>query len=141
MASISHLVRISGSPNSVFGALTDNDLIGQWFTDTTCKAWRKGESVCWFGDTVMTISELTPGRAIGFQVRSGSGWEGTHIRFELEPAADRTLVRFDQTGWQEVTDHFRDCSMSWAYFLESLRLYLETGTGTPERSAPACEST
>ena len=41
-------------------------------------------------------------------------------------------VRFDHLGWAEVTDLFRDCSMSWAYFLESLRTLIEEGRGTPE---------
>lgn len=88
----------------------------------------------------MTISELRQNHSVQFRVKHGSGWENTDIRFELESIGSRTLVRFDHTGWREITDHFRDCSMSWAYFLESLKLYLETGKGTPESEAPACES-
>jgi hypothetical protein len=42
---------------------------------------------------------------------------------------DRTVVRFDHLGWPEITDRFRDCSMSWAYFLEE-------GQSTPESLAP-----
>lgn len=29
--------------------------------------------------------------------------------------------------------------MSWAYFLESLKLYVETAEGRPEGVAPPCE--
>jgi len=141
MNAISHLVRISDSPAAVFGALTNDQSIEKWFTESACDEWQTGETVTWFGDTVMTISEMTLDHSITFQVKEGSGWEGTYIRFELEPFEERTLVRFDQTGWQEITDHFRDCSMSWAYFLESLKLFVETGTGTPESHSPPCEST
>lgn len=62
----------------------------------------------------------------------------TDIVFEFEKRADATLVRFDHSGWPATTDFMRDCSMSWAYFLESLKLYLETGEGTPEGVAPPC---
>ena len=62
------------------------------------------------------------------------------IAFEFVPEGNRTLVRFDHMGWSEITDRFRDCSMSWAYFLESLRALIEEGEGTPESVAPPCES-
>jgi hypothetical protein len=67
-------------------------------------------------------------------------WFNTDIVFDLAEQGDRTIVRFDHSGWPEVSDLFRDCSMSWAYFLESLRSLLEEGRGTPESRAPACES-
>ena len=67
-------------------------------------------------------------------------WRHDGIRNWYETLArSRTVVRFDHLGWPEVTDRFRDCSMSWAYFLESLRSLLEEGRGTPESVAPACE--
>ncbi len=66
-------------------------------------------------------------------------WMGTEIRFSLEAQHKATVVRFDHTGWGETTDTFRECAMTWAYFMESLRLCLETGKGTPESIAPPCE--
>ena len=140
MCSIAHLIRINESPANVFVSLTENAAIARWFTETECAGWRKGARVTWFENTIMTISELKQNRLRQFDVEEGSGWENTLIRFELEAIDNRTLVRLDHVGWRDVSDHFRDCSMSWAYFLESLKLYLETGKGTPEGESPACES-
>ena len=67
-------------------------------------------------------------------------WYDTEIAFEFLAENDQTLVRFDHLGWPEVMERFRDCSRSWAYFLESLRSLLEEGRGTPEALAPACDS-
>lgn len=64
----------------------------------------------------------------------------TEIVFEFEAQGDDTIVRFDHLGWPDMSDRFRDCSMSWAYFLESLKSLIEEGRGTPESVAPACDN-
>jgi uncharacterized protein YndB with AHSA1/START domain len=142
MRAIHHLVRIVAPPAKVFAALTNSKAVEAWFTDTRCERWEAGAKVAWFGgETTMTIEEFQPDAKLVLKVHGGSGWDGTRIAFEVAKLdASRTLVRFDHAGWPEVSDHFRDCSMSWSYFLESLRLYLETGKGTPESTAPACEA-
>jgi len=133
MAQICHLVRIRADIVSTFEALTSNSSIAQWFTSTECSSWTVGSSVVWFEDTTMTTTEIVEHELVHFSVVSGSGWDGTDIIFSLEQLDDgRTIVRFDHTKWNEVSDHLRDCSVSWAYFLESLKQYLETGVGTPE---------
>jgi len=133
MAEICHLIRIQADIVSTFQALTSNNAIAQWFTTTKCSSWTAGSSVVWFDDTVMTISEIVEYELLRLNVISGGGWDGTEIGFLLEQLDDdRTLVRFDHTKWNEVSDHMRDCSVSWAYFLESLKQFLETGVGTPE---------
>jgi len=133
MAGIHHLIRVTAGIDSTFEALTTNTGIARWFTSTECSSWAVGSSVVWFTDTVMDISEFIEFEKIAYRVVSGSGWADTEIVFTLESVGnDLTLIRFDHIKWEEVTDHFRDCSVSWAYFLESLKQYLETGVGTPE---------
>jgi len=142
MTSINLLIRINASLEETFAALSNNEKIASWFTETECDDWTAGSAVTWFGETKMTIREIHENEKVAFHVNSGSGWEGTDIVFSTQQIeSDRTLVRFDHEGWTNITDHFRDCAMSWAYFLESLRLYLETGRGTPEELAPKCEAT
>lgn len=140
MYSISHLIRIDAGAPDVFAALTTNEKIDQWFTTTECDRWEAGSKVLWFGSTEMSITQIKDDDCVVLHVHQGSGWEGTDIKFAVEAEGDQTILRFDHLSWDTVTDHFRDCSMSWAYFLESLKLYLETGTGTPEELAPSCES-
>lgn len=140
MTSINHLIRIDASVTQVFQALTSNEGIAKWFAETQCKDWKTGSTVTWFGSIDMKINELIEDKLVQFHVNSGGGWDNTDIRFSVEDDSGKSVVRFDHSNWSKVSDHFRDCSMSWAYFLESLRQYLETGVGTPEGFAPACES-
>ena len=140
MASINLLVRVQSSPAEIYQVLTSNNGIAMWFTETQCEKWRTGAEVKWFDSIDMTISELRENECLRLHVLRGGGWDDTDIQFSLERDTEKTLVRFDHEGWSEPSDHFRDCAMSWAYFLESLRAYLETGVGTPESVAPACES-
>lgn len=144
MHTISLMIRIDAPADKVFHALTSNQHIAGWFTATQCADWSQGSKVVWFDSTDMVITEFAQDNALTLHVNSGGGWDETDIRFSIAagPEEDpaKTGVRFDHSGWPQVSDHFRDCAMSWAYFLESLCLYLETGKGTPEGVAPACES-
>lgn len=141
MSAINLMIRIDAPIDAVFGALTTNEAIAGWFTETVCAKWAIDEQATWFGETVMRILDLSKNQRVALRVLRGGGWDKTEIAFSVEALSKtRTMVRFDHTDWPEVDDHFRDCAMSWAYFLESLRLYVETGVGTPEGVAPACEA-
>jgi len=143
MAQIAHLVRIRDTPENVYARVASADGISEWFTDASSPDYRKGGTLeLRFSDApvAFTIRELTePSRIVWHCTTRGNSWFGTDIVFEFELQDGSTLVRFDHLGWPEVTDRFRDCSMSWAYFLESLRSLVEEGRGTPESMAPACE--
>ncbi len=143
MAQISHLVRIRATPENVYPRVASTAGIAEWFTQASSPDYRKGGKLeLRFSDEPVsfTITELTePSRIVWHCTSTENSWFNTDIAFEFAAQGDRTIVRFDHLGWPEVTDRFRDCSMSWAYFLESLRSLLEEGRGTPEGLAPACE--
>jgi len=142
MAQIAHLVRIRAAPEDVYRRIASTEGIAAWFTDASSPDYREGGTLeLRFSDEPVsfTITELTePFRIVWHCTTKGNTWFGTDVAFELVAQGDQTVVRFDHLGWPEVTDRFRDCSMSWAYFLESLRLLLEEGRGTPESLAPPC---
>jgi len=143
MAQIAHLVRIHASREKVYERVATTDGIAEWFTEASSAAYRKGGTLeLRFSDepVLFTITELTePSRIVWHCTSEENSWFDTDIVFEFDAQGDRTVVRFDHLGWPAVSDRFRDCSMSWAYFLESLRSLLEEGRGTPENVAPACE--
>ena len=144
MAQISHLVRIRATPVEVFRRVATTEGIAAWFTECSSPDYREGGMLeLRFPDQRVTfaVTELRdPSRITWHCTSSENPWFSTDIVFDFEARGDRTIVRFDHRGWPEVSDLFRDCSMSWAYFLESLRSLLEEGRGTPESMAPACES-
>ena len=136
MAQISHLVRIRATPEEVYGRVATTAGIAEWFTRAFSLDYRKGGTLeLRFPDQSVSfaITELNPSSRIVWHCTSNDNpWFNTHIVFDFETKSGGTVVRFDHLGWAEVTDLFRDCSMSWAYFLESLRTLIEEGRGTPE---------
>jgi len=147
MPDISLIVRIAAEPERVFRALATLEGIAGWFTEATSRDYTEGGKMSLnFGEgqTDFDVASMNPNRKLVWRCISRENiWSDTEIRFTLEPKAGATppttLVRFDHAGWTETTDSLRECAMSWAYFLESLKLYLETGTGTPESVAPPCD--
>jgi uncharacterized protein YndB with AHSA1/START domain len=143
MAQIAHLVRIRATPEEVYRRVASTTGIEAWFTQASCPDYRKGGTLeLRFSDEPVefTITESTePSRVAWHCTTRENSWFDTDIAFEFVAEGDRTVVRFDHLGWPEVTDRFRDCSMSWAYFLESLRSLVEDGRGTPESVAPPCD--
>ena len=143
MAQIAHLVRVRATPEEVYRRVASTAGIAEWFTQASSSDYRKGGTLeLRFSDerVSFTVTELKePCRIVWHCTTKQNSWFNTDIAFEFVPERDCTIVRFDHLGWPEVSDRFRDCSMSWAYFLESLRSLLEDGQGTPESLAPACE--
>jgi len=144
MAQISHLVRIGATPDEVFRRVATTQGIAKWFTECSSPDYCEGGTLeLRFPDQRVSfaITELRKPHRISWHCTSSKNpWFGTDIIFDFAAQGDRTIVRFDHRGWPEVSDLFRDCSMSWAYFLESLRSLLEEGHGTPESMAPDWES-
>jgi len=65
---------------------------------------------------------------------AGSGRENRSntFRFELAGQTGGTTVRFWQDYARELSDDaYGSYNFNWGYYLESLRLYCETGAGKP----------
>ena len=143
MSQISLLIRIKASPEEVYEQLATSDGIAKWFTKASYSTDVESDELTLrlWGETDFLVSEKIPPSRIVWQCTSKDNpWFETDIIFELRADSDKTVVVFDHTGWSEVSDLYRVCAMSWAYFLESLRSLIEDGTGTPEGVAPECEA-
>jgi uncharacterized protein YndB with AHSA1/START domain len=144
MAQISLMVRVNAAPERVYESLATARGITGWFTEADFKANQQFGSMrlrLW-DEVDFVVTENASPWLIHWKCSSaGHLWFDTIITFEIRSESEQTVVVFDHSGWAEVSDHYRDCAMSWAYFLESLRTYTETGVGTPEGVAPPCEST
>jgi len=145
MAQISHLIRIKGSLDSVYNAVASNASIAKWFTESRSRAYKDGGDLRLIfpeEEVEFIVSRMQKNKVIVWHCISETNpWFNTDVAFEFRAEEDSTTVIFDHSNWPEVTDLFRDCSMSWAYFLESLKLFIERGVGTPESVAPACGAT
>lgn len=143
MNQISLLIRINANVEEVFENLSTSSGIEKWFTDAKFfedNVSGKIKLQLW-QETIFDVIEFTPSSRITWHcVSEDNPWYGTDIVFELKAEQGKTTVIFDHSGWPEISELYRDCAMSWAYFLESLRSLIEEGAGTPEGVAPKCEA-
>ena len=79
----------------------------------------------------MRVTALEPPALVCWECVGGhEPWALNTFRFELVDKAGGTTVRFWQNYARELTDDaYGTYNFNWGYYLESLRLLSETGTG------------
>lgn len=92
------------------------------------------------------VIESVPGRTIVWRVLDANlsfaekpnEWKGTAIRFELEPTAEGTKIRFTHEGLGPSCDCYGACEKGWGLYVgESLRARITRGRGVPDTAANA----
>jgi uncharacterized protein YndB with AHSA1/START domain len=138
MPDIRHRVVISAPLQRVYEAVATTNGVSEWWT----RDGVKGESSegsrlqFFFGQpepaAVMEVTRLDPeGHVRWTCVEGADEWVGTTITFDLTHQGDDTVVLFTHADWREPGDLMAHCSARWAYFLFSLKSYMEMGKGTP----------
>jgi len=138
MPDIMHYLGIHAAQQRVFHALTSIEGIRNWWTrDAVLDAEVGGSGEFAFYDrksiTRVRIEELNPPLRVRWQVVSAiaGGWTGTTITFELRAEGENTVLLFAQRGFVEADDWYARTTTGWAYYLVSLKQYLERGKGAP----------
>ncbi|MES2110804.1 MAG: SRPBCC domain-containing protein [Bacteroidota bacterium] len=139
MADIQHTVSIKAAAAGIYSALTTAEGIRQWWTeDVYLEEMVGGEGIFRFnyGKTVETVV-----RIIDLQERAHVAWEvvhsfrpeqdGTVISFSLSRHGDETILDLNQTGYIARDETFGLMNKGWAYYMVSLKRYLELGKGAP----------
>ena len=139
MADIRHQVTIQADQQETYAALTTAEGTRSWWTDNADLDQQVGGTGIFrfhYDHTVETIV-----RIVGLQQPELVCWavtssfrpeqDGTVIRFELRPEGSSTLVDFSHTGFVAADETFDLMNKGWAYYLVSLKRYLETGKGAP----------
>lgn len=158
MANIHHELFIGTTAEKIYNALTSETGLSSWWTPQT-KANDKLGTVLRFTFQTgyhkeMKIVELSPFDRVKWICIAGANeWVGTNISFTLENAnketllslhpeiddqlrqstihSNGTLLIFHHNDWKEYTPMFAECNYTWGLFLRSLKLFCETGKGTP----------
>ena len=157
MPNINHAVLIGATVEKVYDAITTQEGLSAWWTpDTKAKTQIKTIAHFPFGHHYfkeMIIEELKPFTLVRWSCTKGADqWVGTNISFKLIPGDKKTLLKsypeilgqveqqkndngtlliFHHDDWKEYTLMFAECSYTWGQFLKSLKLFCETGTGSP----------
>jgi uncharacterized protein YndB with AHSA1/START domain len=138
MPSIKHYLLIKGQPDKVYKAITTTGGLRGWWTigaKTDEKVSGIAEFI--FGEQYhikMCNTMLETNTKVEWECIEGDKeWIGTTFLFNLEGKEENTILRFSHNNWREETDFFASCNYHWGYYLRSIKLYCETGEGTPFR--------
>lgn len=136
MAEIKMNVAIKAVPEKIYKVLTTQEGLSNWWArETSAKPQVGFVNVFTFGKKYrneMKVTNLIPNKRVEWEcINSIEEWIGTTISFDLEEKDGKTILRFTQSGWREVTDTFAGCTYDWASSLKSLKSFCETGTGSP----------
>jgi len=136
MSEIKHYLIIKSTPEKIYNALTTKEGIACWWTVETEIGNKIGDKNEFdFGKTyhnIMKIVDLKINKRVEWLCEIGDKeWVGTKLIFEIEKQKTDCLLRFSHENWKNVTDFFASCNYHWGYYLRSLKLYCESGKGTP----------
>lgn len=136
MPDIIHRIGIKAPLSRVFTALTTAKDIAQWWTKDIEAEARIGAVLKFrygtLGGFDMKVLNLEPSRAVKWECVGGhKEWIGTEVTFDLKQEDTETVVLHAQRNWKEAGEFMAHCSTKWAYFLISLKSFLENGKGSP----------
>src|ERR1700730_5038200 len=135
MARIVFEIPIDAPPATVVEALDTETGIAGWGTPTVDFSGGVGSGIEPTFAPAPAPFELTVDQVSEQCVKwSSSGdfpprWAGTTIEWTLTPTGGGTLVRFSHDGWTSDEGSFPRSALAWARLMDSLKQYVETGTG------------
>jgi uncharacterized protein YndB with AHSA1/START domain len=133
-------VKLHGSIEAAFAALTTTDGLAAWWTEVTGSGTRGGELRFTFGSdesaVTMRVDVAEPARVEWACLDCHlSDWIGTTISFALTPRADGGCdLEFRHRGLMPTLECYLDCKSGWDHFLPSLQAFVDTGVGHPRGS-------
>jgi hypothetical protein len=145
MFDITHELQVAALPDQVFEAITTPAGVSAWLTtDAPASPVADSETSFTFdertGLLTMRVDLLEQPELAHWECVAGPDeWIGTSIAWRIEGVDaddDGTLdgvtnVRFWHGNWEYQDGLLPTTSFAWAMRLDSLRRYLETGTGAP----------
>jgi len=158
MPHIHHELFISSSAEKIYSALTSQSGLSAWWTPkTSASAEKHSVSRFSFGAEYfkeMKIIDLKPLEYVEWTcIRGAEEWIGTSISFKIESGSkdsiliahpeikdqlqqsnienEGTILTLHHNNWKDYTPMFAECNYTWGQFLNSLKLFCESGQGKP----------
>lgn len=139
MPDIVHSLEIASDPKKVYAAITEADQVAKWWTENNSSRPEVGSEIEFVfdaGRTVfkMRVDEAEHGKRVVWAALDSPvpGWPGTTVTWDLMPKEAGTVLMIGHRGWPSIEGPFPNINFSWALYLQSLKDYLETGTGSPQ---------
>ncbi|MFY0599630.1 MAG: SRPBCC domain-containing protein [Cyclobacteriaceae bacterium] len=136
MEHIRHHLIINAPINEIYTAVTTQEGLSQWWTNTTVAKPEIGfVNEFRFGPgelKMMKVLALDSNKSVDWQCVGGDEeWQDTQVSFDLQEIDGKTHLRFIHRDWKEATVYYETCNFHWGLFLQSLRMLCETGKGNP----------
>jgi uncharacterized protein YndB with AHSA1/START domain len=139
MARIVFEVEIDAPPQRVVDALDTQEGIAGWWTADVDFPGGSGTTMR-LGFPIaplpfeLRVDEAGPSRVAWTSTGEfPPHWVGTRVLWTLTPKADSdgTSLHFNHDGWATDEGPFASSALTWARLMDSLKSYVETGTGAP----------
>jgi uncharacterized protein YndB with AHSA1/START domain len=131
-------MRVNGSPDALFEALTTVTGLAAWWNPATGSGETGGELRFVMNDPeplVIHVDEATRPASVRWTVTECPflpDWIGTRPTFTITPVDGATSeLHFRHRGLSEELECIDMCTRSWNHYMTSLRDYLEVGRGSP----------
>jgi len=142
---VHHICEIRAPRETVFNALTTTEgLSGWWTTGAMAEEAAVGATLVFtfrgpFNPQMQVVELDRPTQVSWEGVGGYDAWGSTtFIRFALDATSGGTMVRFwHQVGRELSDDAIAAVNFNWGYYLDSLRLLCETGSGKPFHAGTA----
>ena len=136
MTAIVEELTIEAPPQRVWGAITQQDEIVQWWAyeaRVTPEVGSLAEFRFRQGAFVMQfeVAELDQDEKVRWISKSPPQWAGSSVTWQLTPVHNGTKLIFTHDGFAQADEAHEGTRGAWVYFLASLKSYLETRKGTP----------
>ena len=137
MQRIVQVLRIDAGRTEVFAALTSRTQLAEWWTRQVSGSGAEGEILRFefegdFNPAMAVTEAIRPERLVWKCVSGAERWQDDTFAFELREKGDATILKFVQEYTRQIDEEsFGVFNHNWGYYLNSLRLFCETGSGTP----------
>jgi hypothetical protein len=81
----------------------------------------------------MVVKKLDTGKQVVMQCHGDHPeWAGTTLTWTVDREGEKTILRFDHSGWREVTDFCASCNSMWGNLMFRLKGYVEGRNPGPQ---------
>lgn len=131
-----HELFFNVSPQELYRAITDPKKLAQWWTTDVRGTSVPGKKLEFgFGGLTqeMLVSDLKPGKLVRWKATENglSDWAGTGLEFRIFSQDGLTYLHFRHSNWRKDAKMYAQCNTDWAFYLLSLREFVERGKGRP----------